>query len=98
MSKEKEKKKPVLSANHFPVVGIGASAGGLDAFKKLLKTIPNNSGMAFVLVQHLHTSHESMLPGILQKITSIPVVEILHEIKVLPDHIYIIPSNKMLMA
>ena len=88
----------IKSANHFPVVGIGASAGGLDAFKKLIKVIPENSGMAYVLVQHLHPSHESMLPDILQKVTKIPVLEISDDIKVQPDHIYIIPSNKMLVA
>ncbi len=91
-------KEKTLSSNLFPVVGIGASAGGLDAFKKLLKAIPENSGMAYVLVQHLDPSHESLLPGILQKITSIPVLEITDDIKVQPDHIYIIPSNKMLLA
>ncbi len=86
------------SANLFPVVGIGASAGGLDAFKKLLKAIPENSGMAYVLVQHLDPSHESLLQELLQKVTNIPVLEIADDIKVQPDHIYIIPSNKMLIA
>ncbi len=91
-------KKLTKSANQFPVVGIGASAGGLDAFKKLIKAIPENSGMAYVLVQHLHPGHESFLAEILQKVTKIPVREISDNIKVLPDHIYIIPSNKMLIA
>ena len=88
----------ILSSNLFPVVGIGASAGGLDAFKKLIKAIPEDSGMAYVLVQHLHPGHLSMLPEILQKVTSIPVLEIADDIKVEPNHIYIIPSNKMLVA
>lgn len=88
----------ILSANLFPVVGIGASAGGLDAFKKLLKAIPEHSGMAFVLVQHLAPTHESLLPEILQKVTAIPVLEIADSVKVQPDHIYILPSNKMLVA
>src|SRR5687768_14148645 len=86
------------STNQFPVVGIGASAGGLDAFKKLLKAIEPNSGMAYVLVQHLDPHHESMLPEILQKSTAIPVLEITDDLLVEPDHIYIIPSNKMLIA
>ena len=47
------------SSNKFPVIGVGASAGGLAAFKKLLKAIPEDSGMAYVLVQHLDPSHES---------------------------------------
>ncbi|MFZ1370510.1 MAG: chemotaxis protein CheB, partial [Ferruginibacter sp.] len=88
----------IKSANMFPVVGIGASAGGLDAFKKLLKAIPENSGMAYVLVQHLDPRHESMLPELLQKVTNIPVMEIADDVKVQPDHIYIIPSNKMMIA
>ncbi len=86
------------SSNLFPVVGIGASAGGLDAFKKLLKAIPEDSGMAYVLVQHLDPKHESLLPELLQKVTKIPVIEITDDIKVHPDHIYVIPSNKMMVA
>ena len=90
--------KKILSANLFPVVGIGASAGGLEAFKMLLKAIPEKSGMAYVLVQHLAPTHESMLPELLQKVTKVPVLEILDDVKVEPDHIYILPSNKMLVA
>lgn len=90
--------KLTKSTNLFPVVGIGASAGGLDAFKKLLKAIPEDSGMAYVLVQHLDPNHESLLTEILQKVTRIPVLEITDDIKVHPDHIYVIPSNKMMVA
>ncbi len=86
------------SPNLFPVVGVGASAGGLSAFKALLEAIPEDSGMAFVLVQHLAPTHESLLPELLQKVTAIPVLEISDDIKVEPDHIYILPSNKMLVA
>ncbi len=86
------------STNQFPVIGIGASAGGLDAFKRLLKAITIDSGMAYVLVQHLDPSHESMLPELLQKVTSLPVLEIADDIKVEPNHIYVLPSNKMMVA
>ena len=86
------------SDNLFPVVGIGASAGGLDTFKRLLKAIPENSGMAFIFVQHLDPSHESILAGLLQKVTKIPVLEITDNVTVIPDHIYIIPPNKLLIA
>ncbi|HEX6426932.1 MAG TPA: chemotaxis protein CheB [Niastella sp.] len=96
--KAKKEKSKILSANFFPVVGVGASAGGLDAFKRLLRAIPENSGMAYVLVQHLDPSHESLLPEILQKATSIPVLEIANDIKVEPNHIYVIPSNKIMVA
>lgn len=90
--------KKILSDNLFPVVGIGASAGGLEAFKRLIRAIPEKSGMAYVLVQHLAPTHESMLPELLQKVTEIPVLEISDDIKVRPDHIYILPSNRMLVA
>jgi two-component system, chemotaxis family, CheB/CheR fusion protein len=86
------------SANLFPVVGVGASAGGLDAFKRLIKAIPENSGIAFILVQHLEPSHESILTDLLQKVTQIPVHEITNDVRVEPDQIYIIPSNKLLTA
>ncbi len=94
----KKIKAQVLSENLFPVVGIGASAGGLDAFKQLITAIPGDSGMAYIIIQHLSAEYESILPEILQKQTTIPVLEITDNIKVMPDHIYIIPSNKMLTA
>ena len=96
--KNKYPEKLIKSDNLFPVIGVGASAGGLDAFKKLLKAIPVDSGMAYVLVQHLDPNHESMLTEILQKVTQIPVLEITDDIKVAPDHIYVIPSNKIMVA
>jgi two-component system CheB/CheR fusion protein len=98
MSKEQNKTIQIPSDNLFPVVGVGASAGGLDAFKELVKAIPEDSGMAYILVQHLAPKFESMLPDILQKLTALPVLEITDNIKVMPDHIYIIPSNKVLTA
>ncbi len=91
-------KRKIKSANLFPVVGVGASAGGLNAFKKLLGAIPVNSGMAYILVQHLDPTHDSLLPTILQRATKIPVIEITHGINVRPDHIYVLPSNKMMIA
>ena len=91
-------KTKILSKNLFPVVGIGASAGGLEAFKKLVKAIPENSGMAYILVQHLHPDHSSSLPEILQRETNIPVHEISDNVEVKPDQVYVIPANKMLVA
>ena len=58
---DKTQKLLTRSDNLFPVVGIGTSAGGLDTFKRLLKAIPESSGMAFILVQHLDPTHESIL-------------------------------------
>ncbi|MDQ6904717.1 MAG: histidine kinase, partial [Bacteroidota bacterium] len=98
MPKAPKKNSRIISKNLFPVVGIGASAGGLEAFKKFIKAIPARSGMAFILVQHLHPEHNSSLPEILQRQTNIAVAEITDNIKVEPNHIYIIPSNKILSA
>ena len=98
MSESDIEKPKILSENLFPVVGIGASAGGLEAFKKLISGISPDSGMAYILVQHLHPEYDSALPEILQRITKIPVVEISDNVKVVPNHIYVIPSNKMLVA
>jgi two-component system, chemotaxis family, CheB/CheR fusion protein len=85
-------------SNQFLVVGIGASSGGLDAFKSLVRAIPVTSGMAYILVQHLAPNHESILPGLIQSVTAIPVHEITDKIELAPDHIYVVPSNKLLAA
>src|SRR5438034_1765213 len=77
----------------FLLVGIGASAGGLDAFTQLLKHLPTDTGMGFVLVQHLDPDHESALTQILSRITSMPVREVANELRVAPNHVYIIPPN-----
>jgi two-component system CheB/CheR fusion protein len=98
MSKTDKEKPKILSKNLFPVVGIGASAGGLEAFKNLIQAIPENSGMAYILVQQLHPEHESALPEILQRVSKIPVIEISDNVHVDADHIYVIPSNKLLVA
>jgi two-component system CheB/CheR fusion protein len=87
-----------LSPNLFPVVGVGASAGGLQAFIKFISGIPQDSGMAFVLVQHLDPSHKSSLPELLQKTTNLPVLPVTDDIRIEPDHIYIIPSGKIMKA
>lgn len=93
-----DKKHPQKTIQDFPVVGIGASAGGLDAFKKVLKTIPENSGMAYVIVQHLSPDHPSNLTEILAQHTKIPVHEIVNDINLSPNHIYIIPESNNLIA
>jgi two-component system CheB/CheR fusion protein len=94
----KKRKTGTSSSSNFPVVGVGASAGGLEAFKRLIGAIPETSGMAYILVQHLAPSHESMLTEILQKSTMLSVEEITDNVHVEPDHIYIIPSNKLVTA
>ena len=95
---KKRLKSETESDHRFPVVGIGASAGGLEAFKMLLKATRKDSGMAYILVQHLDPSHDSLLPEILEKVTGIPISEISDTTKFAPDHIYVMPSNKIMVT
>jgi two-component system CheB/CheR fusion protein len=88
----------VLSKNKtrdFPIVGIGASAGGLEAMELFFKNMPQYSGMAFVVIQHLDPTHVGILPE-LQRNTAMEVLQVTDRLKVLPDHIYVIPPNKSL--
>ncbi|RYZ41023.1 MAG: PAS domain-containing protein [Myxococcaceae bacterium] len=77
----------------FPVVGIGASAGGLPAFLSLLEHLPTRTGMAFVLVQHLSPQHESSLPLLLGRVTTMPVLEASEGLTLTPDHVYVNPPG-----
>jgi two-component system, chemotaxis family, CheB/CheR fusion protein len=77
----------------FPIAGVGASAGGLEAYSELLHNLPEKTGMAFVLVQHLDPKHPSGLQEILARTTSIPVTEVTHGTRVQQDHVYVIPPN-----
>ncbi|HTC55371.1 MAG TPA: chemotaxis protein CheB [Candidatus Sulfotelmatobacter sp.] len=81
------------SSGLFPIVGIGASAGGLEAFSELLRHLPEKTGMAFVLVQHLDPKHGSVLQEILSRTTKIPVTEVTQGVVVQPNHAYVIPAN-----
>src|SRR5579864_8222430 len=80
-------------SNNFPVIGVGASAGGLEAFTELLHALPKNTGMAFVFVQHLDPKHVSMLAEILGRESKMPVLEARDGVRVEPDHVYVIPRN-----
>ena len=77
----------------FPIVGVGASAGGLEAFVELLRGVPADSGLALVLVQHLDPSHPSYLSEALARATKMAVVEIRDGMRIEPDHVYVIPSD-----
>ena len=77
----------------FAVVGIGASAGGLEACQILLKTLPTNLGMAYVFLPHLDPSRESAFREILARSTSMPVFEVERGTRVAPDNVYVIPRN-----
>lgn len=83
----------------FPIVGVAASAGGLEAFIQLLSHLPTDSGMAFVLIQHLAPDHESLLSEILSRITQLPVCEVQNGVRVEPNQVYVIPPNvKMVLS
>jgi two-component system, chemotaxis family, CheB/CheR fusion protein len=82
------------SSGHFPIVGIGASAGGLEAFELFFRHLSADSGMAFVLVSHLDPSHESILTEILQRSTAMPVIEAHDQLVVSPNAVYVIPPNR----
>jgi two-component system CheB/CheR fusion protein len=77
----------------FPIVGVGASAGGLETFSQLLQGLPPDTGMAYVLIQHLDPKHESMLTGLLARTTPMPVVEASDGLTVEPNHVYVIPPD-----
>ena len=77
----------------IPVVAIGASAGGLEAYKEFFHALPVDTGMAFVLVQHLDPSHHSLLAEILSKATRLPVDEVRSGIRIKPNHVYVIPPD-----
>ena len=79
--------------DQFPIVGIGASAGGLAAFEQLFTELPPNSGMAFVVVQHLSPPVKSILPEILQRYTSMPVSQVTDGVEVKPNGVYVIPPG-----
>ena len=80
----------------FPIAGIGASAGGLEAFSQLLTHLPLDTGMAFVLVAHLDPEHESALTQILARVTQLPVSEVGNNQAVIPNHVYVIPRDTTL--
>ncbi len=79
---------------NFPIVGIGASAGGLEALEQFLGGVPLNSGMAFVVVQHLDPNRHGMLPELLQRATPMVVRQAGNRMKIRPDCVYVIPPNK----
>jgi len=87
----KENKNP---EKEFPIAGIGASAGGLEALSAFLKNVPKNSGMAFVIVQHMEPNREGILVELLQSATTMKVAQVQENTFVQPDCVYVIPPNK----
>jgi two-component system CheB/CheR fusion protein len=89
----RQTQNPDHPPKHFPIVGVGASAGGLEAFTELLEHLPLDTGLGFVLVQHLDPHHESVLTDLLTRATSMPVCEVANNLRVEANHVYVIPPN-----
>src|ERR1035437_8535053 len=96
-----QKQKPNVSSKEetydtgkFPIVGIGASAGGLEAFEQFLGNVPENSGMAYVVIQHLDPTQKGMLPELLQRISKMIVFQVKDHMTIKPNCVYVIPPNK----
>lgn len=84
------------NARPVPIVGIGASAGGLDALTQFFKAMPSDSGAAFVVIQHLDPKHESLTAELLDRHASMRVVQVTRSTTMEPDHVYVIPPNALL--
>jgi two-component system, chemotaxis family, CheB/CheR fusion protein len=85
---------PSSSEDSFYVVGIGASAGGLDAIERFFKNMPEKSGMAFIVVSHLDPNHVSIMPELIQKSTKMKIFQAEDGMKVEPDKVYVAPSKR----
>src|ERR1700678_3211044 len=96
LKEQPKHKHAAMMKSSFPVVAIGASAGGLEAYKEFFNALPVDTGMAFVLIQHLDPRHHSMLAEILSKATRIPVDEVKEGVKVKPNCVYVIPPGRLL--
>src|SRR4051812_38207853 len=93
MSRRSKTQPQEAKADTLRIVGIGASAGGLEAFSELLRKLPETGNVAYVLVQHLDPTHRSLLSELLGRTTNLPVCEITNEMRVEAGNIYVIPPN-----
>lgn len=92
---EAQEKSPASHvAESFPIIGIGASAGGFEALEQFMANVPNRCGMAFVIVQHLDPTRKGLMPELLQRSTSMKVMQVKDRTRVRPDCVYVIPPNK----
>ena len=85
-----------MSTDEFLIVGLGASAGGIKAFKEFFEHVPADSGMAYVVVLHLSPEHDSHLAEVLQVSASIPVTQVRERVRIQPNHVYVVPPNQSL--
>src|SRR5262245_17191414 len=89
-SKKVSREKPIA------IVGIGASAGGIEAFTALLEAMPPDTGLALVFIQHLAPARLSMLAEVLERSSPMPVIEVTDEPAVLANHVYVIPPGRIM--
>src|ERR1035437_357597 len=103
MQENPQKSKSISSAkvknsdsltSKFPIVCIGASAGGLEAFEQFLENVPVNTGCGYIVIQHLDPTQKGMLPELLQRSTKMKVVQVSNRMEVKPNLVYVIPPNK----
>ena len=87
-------KRPANSGNEFPIVGVGTSAGGLEALEQFLRHVPKNSGMAYIVIQHLDPTQKGMLPELLGRFTEMPVHQVNSRMQIRANCVYVIPPNK----
>src|ERR1700751_910257 len=87
----------VPKGDKFPIVGIGASAGGLEAFKQLFQALPSDLDMGFVLIPHLDPEHRSLMPEILTRVLSMPVMQVNDEPLIERNQVYVIPPNRNML-
>jgi two-component system, chemotaxis family, CheB/CheR fusion protein len=105
MKKSKQVKNAVSSrqkshqdaaSDQLSVVAIGASAGGIEAFTELARSLATDTGLAFVFIQHLDPTHQSILADLVARETTMPVSEVKNGVQVAPNHIFIIPPNSLM--
>ena len=87
------RRQPAAVGSLVGIVGIGASAGGLEAFEQFFARVPQSSGLAYIVVQHLDPTQKAMLAELLQRVTSLKVCEAGEQMRVETDHVYVIPPN-----
>src|SRR5215831_7790794 len=91
--RQRQQRDSSAAQNGFLVVAIGASAGGIEAFSEMIRAVPTDTGMAFVLIQHLDPTHHSILTELVAKETAMRVREVADGMPLQPNHVYVIPPN-----
>src|SRR5215467_10250511 len=96
ISPETQQAEPSDKTKDFLIVGLGGSAGGIQALQEFFKNVPPQSGIAYVVILHLSPDHDSQLAEVLQTVTTMPVTQVTEKVSVETDHIYVVPPNQHL--